>query len=149
MATTVAEALATALGLGGGTLVVDLADVASEIFDLASSTVDRLTAQVARSRLVVAASPTYKASYTGLLKAFFDRYPNDGLSEVTAVPVMTGALALHALAPEVHLRPLLVELGASVPSRSLYVTEPELPELYRVVGAWAVAAVPRLAAALG
>ena len=41
---------------------------------------------------------------------------------------MTGAGAHHALAVEVHLRPVLVELGASLPTRGLYVTEAELPE---------------------
>jgi len=34
----------------------------------------------------------------------------------------------HLLAVEVHLRPVLVELGATVPSRSLYVTEPEFAD---------------------
>jgi len=38
-----------------------------------------------------------KASYTGMLKAFFDRYGNNGLAGVTAVPVMTGAWAETAL----------------------------------------------------
>jgi FMN reductase len=49
----------------------------------------------------------------------------------------------------VHLRPLLVELGAAVPTRALYVTEPELPELDAVVSKWAGEAVPLLRRALG
>jgi FMN reductase len=49
-----------------------------------------------------------------------------------AVPVMLGATSHHALAPELHLRPLLVELGASVPTPALYVIEHEhdRPEAY-------------------
>ena len=88
------------------------------------------------------ASPTYKASYTGLLKAFLDRYGSNGLAGITAVPVMTGGWPGHLLAVEVHLRPVLVELGASVPSRGLYVTEPELADLDNAVGAWSAAAMP-------
>jgi len=42
----------------------------------------------------------------------------------------------------VHLRPALVELGATVPARGLYVTEPELPELDAVVAKWAATATP-------
>jgi FMN reductase len=61
---------------------------------------------------------------------------------------MTGAWAGHLLAAEVHLRPLLVELGASVPTRALYVTEPQLPELATVVTAWAEIALPQLRQAL-
>jgi len=70
-----------------------------------------------RSDLVVVASPTYKATYTGILKSFFDRYNSDALVGTVSIPVMTGAAPIHALAPEVHLRPLLVELGSSTPTR--------------------------------
>lgn len=45
---------------------------------------------------VVVAAPTYRAAYTGLLKAFLDRYPSNGLS-VTAFAVMTGASATHSM----------------------------------------------------
>ena len=64
-----------------------------------------------------------------MLKAFLDRYGSNGLAGVVAVPVMTGGWPGHLLAVEVHLRPVLVELGATVPSRGLYVTEPELADL--------------------
>ncbi len=129
--------------------MVELADVAPRLFDWGDPEVIDLNASVAGADVVVTASPTYKATYTGLLKAFLDRYGNDGLAGVTAVPVMVGAAPIHALAPEVHLRPLLVELGASVPSRALYVLESQLDDLDAVVGAWAVAAVPLIAAAAG
>ncbi len=45
---------------------------------------------------------------------------------VTVIPVMVGAGLQHALAVEVHLRPVLVELGASLPTRGLYVSEDQL-----------------------
>jgi FMN reductase len=61
---------------------------------------------------------------------------------------MTGAWAGHLLAAEVHLRPLLVELGASVPTRALYVTEPQLPDLDAAIAAWAETALPQLRRAL-
>ena len=97
---------------------------------------------MAKSDVVVVASPTYKATYTGLLKAFLDRYPNDGLARTVCIPVMTGAAPVHALAPEVHLRPLLVELGASTPTRGLFVTEQQFDDLDGVVEAWAATARP-------
>jgi FMN reductase len=62
---------------------------------------------------------------------------------------MTGGWAGHSLAVEVHLRPVLVELGATVPSRGLYVTEPELAaDLDAAVGKWGTAAVPLIHRAL-
>ncbi len=125
-------ALTLADRLGGADLVVDLADHASELFDWGSESVGDLVEQVAGSSVVVVASPTYKATYTGLLKAFLDRFPHQGLSGVTAVPLMLGASPAHSLATEHGLRPLLVELGASVPTRGLYVLDAQhdRPEPY-------------------
>jgi FMN reductase len=77
-----------------------------------------------------------------MLKAFLDRYGSNGLAGVLAVPVMTGGWADHSLAVEVHLRPVLVELGATVPARGLYVTEPELTDLDTAIAGWAATAGP-------
>jgi FMN reductase len=125
--------------------VIDLAEYAPRLFDWSDAELAGLNAQVASADVAIFASPTYKAAYTGLLKAFLDRYGNNGLAGVTAVPVMTGGWPGHLLAVEVHLRPVLVELGAVVPSRGLYVTEPELADLDAAVGKWAETAVPLIA----
>jgi FMN reductase len=90
--------------------------------------------------LLVVASPTYKAAYTGLLKSFLDWFGTTGLAGVTTVPVMVGAGAAHALAVEVHLRPVLVEIGATLPTRGLYVVESDLPRVDDVIESWLVEA---------
>jgi len=117
--------------------VIDLADHAGQIFDWPSDHMASLTQTVAESDLLVVASPTYKATYTGLLKSFLDRYPANGLRGVTAIPVMTGADLSHSMGPEVNLRPLLVELGASVPTRGLYFVASQMDHLDEIVGEWA------------
>ena len=129
-------------------LAVDLSEHAPSLFDPSAAELSRLSAEVAAADIAIFASPTYKAAYTGMLKAFLDRYGSNGLAGTIAVPVMTGGWAGHSLAVEVHLRPVLVELGATVPARGLYVTEPELPELDAVVARWAAAAVPLIRGAL-
>ncbi len=148
VALAVAQRLRGMPAVGPDPLVIDLADHASELFDIDSSTIKGLLESVAKSDVVIVASPTYKATYTGLLKAFLDRYPNDALAETVCIPVMTGAAPIHALAPEVHLRPLLVELGASTPTRAVFVTEQQFDRLDAVIEAWAAAAQPRVDAAL-
>ena len=95
--------------------------------------------------LVVVASPTYKASYTGLLKSFLDWFGTTDLDGVTAVPVMVGAGLQHSLAVEVHLRPVLVELGRHCPTRGLYVTEDQLDQLDELVGRLAARSRPPVA----
>jgi FMN reductase len=135
-------ALAVAEALGSADAVVDLAEHAGALFDPADAELSRLGALAAACDVAVFASPTYKASYTGMLKAFLDRYGSNGLAGVVAVPVMTGGWPGHLLAVEVHLRPVLVELGATVPARGLYVTESELADVDAAVGRWAREAVP-------
>jgi FMN reductase len=148
----VALAVAAALAPGGAAetppLVVDLAEHASSLFDWSDPELTRLTAEVAAADVAVFASPTYKAAYTGMLKAFLDRYGSNGLAGTVAVPVMTGGWPGHLLAVEVHLRPVLVELGATVPARGLYVTEPELPALEDAVAKWSETAIPLIHRAL-
>jgi FMN reductase len=142
VADTLAGRLTDQLAGDPGRLVIDLAEYAPRLFDWADEELTALTARVAAADVAIFASPTYKASYTGLLKAFLDRYGNNGLAGVTAIPVMTGGWPGHLLAVEVHLRPVLVELGATVPARGLYVTEPELADIGTAVSKWAEIAAP-------
>ncbi|UPK76777.1 NAD(P)H-dependent oxidoreductase [Nocardioidaceae bacterium SCSIO 66511] len=104
--------------------VVDLAERGSSLLDFADADVARLVDQIATADLVIVASPTYKASITGLLKLFLDRFAGGSLTGI-AVPLMLGAGPGHALAPEYTLRPVLAELGALTPVRGLYVRDSE------------------------
>jgi FMN reductase len=142
VALAVADALAKELPDADNRLVIDLAEHAPRLFDWTDPELTRLTAEVAAADIAIFASPTYKAAYTGLLKAFLDRYGSNGLAGVTAVAVMTGGWPGHLLAVEVHLRPVLIELGATVPARGLYVTEPELADLDAAVAKWSATAAP-------
>ena len=121
---TLAAATYVATQLSGSEpdLVVDLADLGPALLDWSDPTVAGLVGEVGAADLVVFASPTYKGTYTGLLKLFLDRFATDGLSGV-AVPLMLGAGPGHALAPELTLRPVLTEIGGSVPVRGLYVID--------------------------
>ncbi|MCR1784938.1 NAD(P)H-dependent oxidoreductase [Nocardioides carbamazepini] len=121
---TLASALYVARELAGEPdLVVDLATVGPALLDWSDPGVADLVTQVGAADLVVVASPTYKSAYTGLLKLFLDRFAaGTGLNGL-AVPLMLGGGPAHALAPEYTLRPILAELGATVPGRALYVLD--------------------------
>jgi FMN reductase len=76
------------------------------------------------SDLVVVASPTFKATYTGVLKLFLDQFATGtGLENVVVVPVMLGAGPAHAMAPDLFLKHTLVELGAVTPAPGLYLID--------------------------
>ena len=128
LAQQVATAARTAAGLGGATtLTIDLAELGPQLFDRSSPGVQEAVDGIRSCSLVVVASPTYKASYTGLLKSFLDWFGNTSLEGVTVIPVMTSAGAHHTLAVEVHLQPVLVELGATLSTRGLLRHRGRLP----------------------
>jgi FMN reductase len=120
---TAARFVATQLAGAQPDTVVDLATVGARLLDQQDGELTELVSRLARAQLLVVASPTYKGSYTGLLKLFLDRFAADSLAGVVAVPLMLGAGPRHALAPEVFLRPVLAELGARLPARPLYLLE--------------------------
>ena len=93
------------------------------LLDQQDASVAALVDETGAADLVVVASPTYKATYTGLLKLFLDRFAGGtGLSGL-AVPLMLGGSPAHSLAPELALRPVLTEIGGTVPGRGLYVVD--------------------------
>jgi FMN reductase len=120
---------------------LDLASLGPALLDWEAADVAAAVAAVADSDIVVVATPTFKATYTGLLKLFLDRFAGGtGLEGVVAVPLQLGSTMAHALSPELHLRPLLAELGAIVPAPALYlldsVAAPD-PVEQRWVARWA------------
>jgi FMN reductase len=127
-------------------VVVDIADLGPGVLDWADEVSVAAVQSVREADVLVVASPTYKAAYTGLLKVFLDRFPSDGLGGVVAIPLMLGAGPGHALAPEHALRPVLVELGATVPTRGLYLIDRDFanPE---TLDPWLARAVPQVRAA--
>ncbi|MFA1545967.1 NADPH-dependent FMN reductase [Actinomadura chokoriensis] len=144
-----ADAVAERIGHTGAADVVDLSSHAPGLLD-ASPPPDVRDAleRVAGADVLVVASPTYKATYTGLLKVFLDRLPGGALASAVALPLLVMGDAKHALAVEVHLRPLLVELGAIVPTPGLAFLESQIPGAAEVLGAWAGQAAPQVSAAL-
>jgi FMN reductase len=128
------------LGPAGPVVEMDLANRASSD--------EELRAILAGAEVAVVASPTYKATYTGLLKSFVDGFGPSALRGVIAVPVMVAADRAHALAVEVHLRPLLIELGATCPTPGLFVEEARLADPAAAIAPWLELAGPALRAAL-
>jgi FMN reductase len=142
---TAAEVVA-ALAAGGAAVdTIDLAEHGPALLEWGSREVADLKAQVLGASLLVIASPTYKAAYTGLLKLFLDQFGSGELGGLPTVPVMTGGSALHGLAVEVHLRPVLVEIGASCPTRGLFLFGPDVDDPGPAIATWWEVAGPVLA----
>lgn len=132
----VAQQLATLTSAPEHVLVLELADVGARLLDWGDQSVEELKAIAAGAQALVVATPTYKATFTGLLKLFLDRFGHDELAGQPTVAVMTGAGPEHSLAVETQLRPVLTEIGASLPTRGLYVWGTDLDDPTAAVSEW-------------
>jgi FMN reductase len=104
-------------------VVLDLVTLGPGLLTWGDPAVSAAVESVCACDVAVFASPTYKGTYTGLLKLFLDQFPSDALVQTTAFPVMLGAAMGHAMAPDLLLKPVLVELGATCPARGLFLLE--------------------------
>lgn len=105
--------------------VIDVVDLGAGLLGWGDPKVAEAKAIVTAADSLIVASPTFKATYTGLLKLFLDQFGAGELGQVTTFPVMLGGSYMHALAPELTLRPVLVEIGASCPAPGLYLLDSE------------------------
>lgn len=100
--------------------VIELAELGPAVLEAGRADVAAAQARVASAGLVIVATPVYKGSYTGLLKAFLDGYGPTSLAGVAAIPLVIAASPAHTtLAAEIHLRPVLHEVGAETPFGAL------------------------------
>lgn len=94
---------------------IDVRDLpAEDLFHqrVMSSSLQAAVSLVGRADGVVVVTPVYKASYTGLLKAFLDTLPQSGFDEKVVLPIVVGGTLAHLLAIDYALRPVLASLGA-------------------------------------
>lgn len=143
---TIARQLAAAIAreLDGSTDEVDLAVLGAGVLDFEDEAARSATERVLGADVLVVASPTYKATYSGLLKAFLDRFGGGSLGGAPAVPVLLGGAPNHTLAVDVHFTPLLAELGASIPVRGLFVLESAVDGFEAFAEDWAREHAPAL-----
>jgi FMN reductase len=123
--------------------VVDVVELGAGLLGWGDPDVAEAVTALREAEVAVVASPTYKATYTGLLKLFLDQVGTGDLAGVVAVPLMLGGGPGHALAPELLLKPVLVELGATAPTRGLYLID-RTWDAPGPIEDWLVAAKPQV-----
>ncbi len=69
---------------------------------------------------LIAVTPIFSASYSGLFKLFFDLVERDGLAGKPVLIAATGGTARHSLALEHAMRPLFAYLNAAVAPTAVY-----------------------------
>lgn len=82
--------------------------------------------QIEHADALVIATPIYKAAYSGILKAFLDLLPQNGLAGKAVLPLAVGGSQAHMLALDYALRPVLSALGAPHVLPSIYAIEAQV-----------------------
>ena len=114
-----AAATVASLGEPADVRVVEVRDLAHQLVDNAltgfpaTELRDALEA-VAGADAVIAVTPIFNASYSGLFKTFFDVLDKDALVGTPVLMGATAGTARHSLALEHALRPLFAYLRATV-----------------------------------
>lgn len=116
-------------GLGLKTSELGLRDIPAE--DLieghyGGSAAGALRARVAAAQAVLVATPVYKASFSGGLKAVLDLLDEKALAGKVVLPIATGGSPAHLLALEYGLKPVLSALGARHILAGVYATDKEV-----------------------
>jgi FMN reductase len=102
---------------------IEVAELGPALLGFGDPVVEEAKQTVRAADLVVFASPTFKATYTGLLKLFLDQFAAGELGGKPAVALMLGASLRHALAGEHDLKPVLCEIGCSCPAPALFLLD--------------------------
>jgi FMN reductase len=115
-------AAAATAGVSLDTRVIELRDLAHEITNHMltgfppAALGDALDA-VAGADALIAVTPIFNASYSGLFKSFFDVVDKDALHDKPVLLAATGGTARHSLALEHAVRPMFAYLrAATVPT---------------------------------
>ena len=123
-------ALARLAALGAVTELVDLATLPADAL-LGRATAPALIAALetaTRAQIIVAGTPVYRATYSGLLKVFFDLLPQDSLIGKVGLPIVTGHGTAHSLSVDHGMRPLFASLGATVVASGVYATSAQFQD---------------------
>lgn len=104
---------------------VELRPLAHPIMDamLTGFTTDALQSAfqaVVRADGIIAVTPAFNASFSGLFKSFFDVLPEGALSDMPVLIGATGGTERHSLVLEHALRPMFSYLHAIVSPRAVY-----------------------------
>ena len=128
LAERLAAAAGTALaghGVDAHSETVELRDHAHDLTNnlltgFAGERLRAATSAVAEADGVIAVTPIFSASYSGLFKTFFDVLDADALAGTPVLIAATGGTARHSLALDHALRPLFSYLRAIVVPTGVY-----------------------------
>lgn len=128
LADQLAAAVATHLGELGAEAVLDVVDLRDYATDIANNMVTGyagpaladVVKRVADADAMIAVTPTFSASYSGLFKSFFDVLDPKFLDGMPVLFGATGGSSRHSLVLDMAIRPLFSYLRAHTMPTAIY-----------------------------
>lgn len=104
---------------------VELRDIAHEITDAAlgaspAPALAQTIAELASADALIATTPIFSASYSGLFKSFFDCLPKQAINGLPTILGATAGSVRHQMALDHAIRPLLTYLKAEVVNTTVF-----------------------------
>ncbi len=128
LADRLAEATQVALERCGHDVALDVVELREHAHELTDNLLTGFPApglrdvidKVTRADGLIAVTPVFTASYSGLFKTFFDVLEADSLADMPVLAAATGGTERHSLVLEHALRPLFTHLRAVVVPTAVY-----------------------------
>ncbi len=128
LAAHIATAVETALAdrnLTMGTSMIELRPLGRSIVDamltgFPSPELESAFRAITNAQGVIAVTPAFNASFSGLFKSFFDVLPEESLAEMPVLIAATGGTERHSLVLEHAMRPMFSYLHAIVSPIGVY-----------------------------
>jgi FMN reductase len=112
-------------GLAGDVAVIELREHAHDVINnlltgFPSPRLGDVLNEVVQADGLIAVSPIFNATYSGLFKSFFDVIDDEALTDQPVLLGATGGSQRHSLALEHAMRPLFVHLNSVVVPTAVY-----------------------------
>ncbi|MFI6843043.1 FMN reductase [Kitasatospora sp. NBC_00085] len=128
LADRIAESAVRQLGVTGGSVEVTVIELRDLATDIAHNFVTGFPGAALREAIgtvthadgLIAVTPIFTASYSGLFKSFFDVIDHDALAGKPVLIAATGGTPRHSLALEHAVRPLFAYLRSVVVPTAVY-----------------------------
>ena len=121
-----------ALGQGSEVEVIELRDLAHLITDnqltgFPTGSLSEAVRRVAEADAVIAVTPVFSASYSGIFKSFFDVLEDGTLEGKPVLLAATAGTARHSLVLDFAMRPLFAYLRADVVPTGVFAARTSSP----------------------
>lgn len=113
------------VGVVGNFDMIELRPLATDIINATTSpahsqALDTALHSVKNADGIITVSPTFKASYSGLFKAFWDIVEDGDIADTPTLLGATGGTARHSLVIDMAMRPLFAYMNALVAPRGVF-----------------------------